>query len=202
MVLRQTMITMADVAFNVTPATPQKRPYLNEESMKYDANSAINSNTTRTAFETTPREASPALSSASSLTELTNIDAVTTAVDVTSMPERPNKKAKLISPEKAAERAAKQREKDEKARLKAEERARKDEERRRLNEEKEAAKRTKELEKAQKQKAKDAEKKEKEAKKQAEQQKRDAKEAERLKKERVSCLFSFFRLRLTLIRLR
>lgn len=144
-----------------------------------------------TAFRS--RHGSPAPSTSSSLTELSNIpppqlDAAGTL---------PPKKRRKLNP---AEKAAAKNDKEEKSRLRAEVKARKDEEKRRLAEEKEAVKREKEVEKAERLRDKqeqDAEKSKKKAKredekklKESERQMKEAekaqKEAEKLKKERVS----------------
>lgn len=169
---------MAEVTFDVTPATPQKRPHEDEECTITSADHIVNSERKASTTDDTSRNASPTPSSTSSLTELTSNNGTTPRVKKVASIGPPAKKPKLTFLEKEAEKAAKQREKDEKTRQKAEEKARKDEERRKANEEKEAAKRAKEIERAEKQEEKDA-------KKQAEQQKKDAKEAEKLKKERV-----------------
>lgn len=189
--------TMAEVTFDVTPATPQKRPYEDEDCTPLTSHNLANS-AHKTSSDHTSRDVSPAPSSLSSLTELTNND-VTTQLKSTTGPQA--KKPKLTFQEKEAEKAARKREKEEKERVKAEEKvrkeeekARKDEEKRKANEEKENAKRAKDLEKAKLAK-------EKEAKKQAEQQKKDAKEAEKLKKERVS-IFPLPLSKLTLDRLK
>lgn len=170
---------MAEVTFDVTPATPQKRPYEDEECTILTSQHVTNSAYKTSASDHTSRDVSPTPSSLSSLTELTSNDVSTPQMKTTTNAGPQAKKPKLTFLEKEAEKAARKREKEEKERAKAEEKARKDEERRKANEEKENAKRAKEIEKAEKAK-------EKEAKKQAEQQKKDAKEAERLKKERVS----------------
>lgn len=174
---------MAEVTFDVTPATPQKRPHEDEQCTPLTSQNLMNS-AHKTSSDHTSRDVSPAPSSLSSLTELTNNDVTTTRIKTQPGPQA--KKPKLTFQEKEAEKAARKREKEEKERVKAEEKARKDEdkarkdeEKRKANEEKENAKRARDLEKAKVAK-------EKEAKKQAEQQKKDAKEAERLKKERVS----------------
>lgn len=173
---------MAEVTFNVTPATPQKRPYEAEDCNTFTSEHITNSAHKASTPDHTSRDVSPTPSSLSSLTELTNNDVTTPLTKNTTTTGPQAKKPKLTFLEREAEKAAVKREKDEKARVKAEEKARKDEEKRKANEEKEIAKRAKELEKAKVAK-------EKEAKKQAEQQKKDAKEAEKLKKERVSYVF-------------
>jgi len=129
------------------------------------------------------REQSPAMSTTSSLTELTPSIGRSPAPGNVGIPQA--KKRKLTAAEKAVEQAVRKREREEREQKKAEEKAQKEEEKRLKNEErrlkeeeKEATRRAKELEKAEKQKAKDAEKQEKEAEK-------TRKEAEKLKKERV-----------------
>lgn len=171
---------MAEVTFDVTPATPQKRPYEDDECAVATSQHVINSAYKTSTSDHTSRDVSPTPSSMSSLTELTSNDLTTPKTKSTTTVGPQAKKPKLTFLEKEAEKAARKRDKEEKERVKAEEKARKDDERRKANEEKENAKRAKEIEKAEKAK-------EKEAKKQAEQQKKDAKEAEKLKKERVSC---------------
>lgn len=181
---------MAEVTFDVTPATPQKRPYEDDDCVITTTQHVTNSAYKTSTSDHTSRGVSPTPSSMSSLTELTNNDLTTpqTKSSTTTGPQA--KKPKLTFLEKEAEKAARKKEKEEKEKVKAEEKARRDEEKRRVNEEKENAKRAKEIEKAEKAK-------EKEAKKQAEQEKKDAKEAEKLKKERVSFVPPFFRSRLT-----
>lgn len=175
---------MAEVTFNVTPATPQKRKYEDDENAATATPTDLNSAHKTSISDHNPRNASPTPSSISSLTELTND--VTTPKVKSASAGPVTKKPKLSFLEKEAQKAALQKEKDDKLKAKAEEKARKeeekakkDEEKRKANEEKEAAKRAKEIEKAEKQKEKDA-------KKQAEQEKKDAAEAAKLKKERVS----------------
>lgn len=184
--LKQSTV-MAEVTFNVTPATPQKRSY---EEVEEDTNIAahINTHSTRETSNSYPnsRHASPAPSSASSLTELTSTGLTTPRTKKATSVGPVAKKPKLSFLEKEAQKAALRKEKDDKLKAKAEEKARKeeekakkDEEKRKANEEKEAAKRIKEIERAEKQKEKDA-------KKQVEQEKKNAAEAAKLKKERVS----------------
>jgi len=185
---------MADVTFDVAPTTPQKRTHDDCIVVNMETVATFKAKSSSTEQQSTSPRASPAPSSASSLTELTStIDAPSSAVKQASFSTAvpPAKKRKLGFIEKEAEKAAKAREKEEKARAKAEEKARKesekqrkDEEKRKIAEEKESAKRAKELEKAEKQAALEAEKKEKDEKKKA-------KEAEKLKKERVSTTSPF-----------
>lgn len=184
------------------PATPQKRTH--DSSIAGNHDSATNSSVKSSLMEqrSSSRQASPALSSASSLTELSSINDVLNsakkAVSTTSGGP-PAKKRKLGFIEKQVEKAAKQKEKDEKARAKAEEKhrkeeekARKDEEKRRQAEEKEAAKRVKELEKAEKQAKKDEEKKAKDAVKAEKEAKKQKEEEEKLKKERAQMRLGAF----------
>lgn len=170
---------MAEVTFNVTPATPRKRSYEDEEITETTAHPITNSVQRASISDHTSRDVSPAPSTTSSLTELTGTDVATPRAMKTASTGPVAKKLKLTFLEKEAQKAALQKEKEDKLRAKAEEKAKKDEEKRKANEEKEAARRVKELKKAEKQKEKDA-------KKQAEQEKKDAAEAAKLKKERVS----------------
>ncbi|KAK5940917.1 hypothetical protein PMZ80_006194 [Knufia obscura] len=190
---------MAEVTFDVTPATPQKRTHDDCIVVNTDSTANTYTKSSSTEQQSTSTRASPAPSSASSLTDLTpsnSNDTPSSAVKASSTAAPPAKKRKLGYIEREAEKAAKAREKEEKARVKAEEKARKDEEKRKVAEEKENAKRAKEIEKAQKQAVLDAERREREEKKaakEAEKKEKDAqKEAERLKKERSQMRLGVF----------
>jgi hypothetical protein len=141
------------------------------------------------------RASSPALSTASSLTDLSSSRAAQTPGQTlaNTTTASPNKKRKLTFAERQVQLVEKQREKADKERLKAEEKAKreeekrlKDEEKRQKAEEKEAAKKAKEVEKAQKDAVKAAEKQAKDAKKAEKDAEKAKKEADKMKKERVS----------------
>jgi hypothetical protein len=140
------------------------------------------------------RASSPALSTTSSLTDLSSSGLAQNPVTTTTA--SPNKKRKLTFAERQVQLIEKQREKSEKEHLKAEEKAKreeekriKDEEKRKKAEEKETAKKVKEVEKAQKDAVKAAEKKAKDAKKAEKDAEKAKKEADKMKKERVSDSF-------------
>jgi chromatin assembly factor 1 subunit A len=161
--------------------------------------------TPQTASKSSDREASPAPSTISSLSELTATTPQPQLPPRALPPatanggESPTKKRKLTFAERQVEFAVQKMVKDEKAKVKAQEKAEKeekkrlrDEEKRKKAEEKEAENRQKEMKKAEKdaEKAKkDAEKAEKQAAKDAERVKKEQekmqKEQEKLKKERV-----------------
>jgi chromatin assembly factor 1 subunit A len=129
------------------------------------------------------RQASPALSTSSSLTDLTDL---TGEGSKASLSAAPSKKRKLTFAEREVERALRNQEREAREKQKADDRARreaekrvKDEEKSKREEEKELARRERELDKAEKQKVKDAEKRVKEDEKRK-------KEEEKDKKERVS----------------